>query len=265
MKKSQLAIAKSQWLISLSGLSALNVVQCLLSVWSSFNHPLTPLLDWTGHMGLCSSIVRGYFSFLPQRFMFVLFILFIELNTSHGNSEENLFRVLFTQDKQTVKSFPQASNWGCYLQLWSLIPGQRSTYGQVVAVRRHPIVPLHLLLPRRLLQPCPNCCWRRRQYWALNSNCRTSLFTNTQSVNTVRFLAFITLLGLDGQADNLRTLSVSVWLYLRCDLGELCGVLDGVEWAEELWRSSLASMLWIWSFYNRNNKTHCKPLTSVKM
>lgn len=79
MKKSQLAIAKSQWLISLSGLSALNVVQCLLSVWSSFNHPLTPLLDWTGHMGLCSSIVRGYFSFLPQRFMFVLFILFIVL------------------------------------------------------------------------------------------------------------------------------------------------------------------------------------------
>lgn len=128
MKKSQLAIVKSQWLISLSGLSALNVVQCLLSVWSSFNHPLTPLLDWTGHMGLCSSIVRGYFSFLPQRFMFVLFILFIELNTSHGNSEENLFRVLFTQDKQTVKSFPQASNWGCAVTcscgVWSQVRGR---------------------------------------------------------------------------------------------------------------------------------------------
>lgn len=102
MKKSQLAIAKSQWLISLSGLSALNVVQCLLSVWSSFNHPLTPLLDWTGYKGLRCSIVRGYFSFLPQRFMFVVFILFIVLNTSHGNSDEDLFQVLFTHNKQTL-------------------------------------------------------------------------------------------------------------------------------------------------------------------
>lgn len=68
--------------------------------------PINPIpgLNWSY---VCSSIVRGYFSFLPQRFMFVLFILFIVLNTSRGNSEENLFPVLFTQNKQTLKSFPQ--------------------------------------------------------------------------------------------------------------------------------------------------------------
>lgn len=47
--------------------------------------------------------------------------------------------------------------------------------------------------------------------------------------------------------------SVSVCLclcvYLRCCFGELCGVLDGVDWAEEELRSSsLDSMLWICSF-----------------
>lgn len=36
--------------------------------------------------------------------------------------------------------------------------------------------------------------------------------------------------------------------YLRCCFGELCGVLEGVDWVEEASRSSLDSKLWICSF-----------------
>lgn len=39
------------------------------------------------------------------------------------------------------------------------------------------------------------------------------------------------------------TLKQDIECYLRCCFGELCGVLDGVDWAEELCLSSLASTL----------------------
>lgn len=124
MKKSQLATAKSQWLISLSGLSALNVVQCLLSVWSSFNHPLTPFLDWTGHVGLCSSIVRGYFSFLPQRFLFVLFILFIVSWEFWG---EPFSSFVHTRQANTWV-ISTGSHWSCAVTwscgVWSQVRGR---------------------------------------------------------------------------------------------------------------------------------------------
>lgn len=41
---------------------------------------------------------------------------------------------------------------------------------------------------------------------------------------------------------------------LRCCFGELCGVFDGVDWAEELCRSSLASMLWICSLWSDSGR-----------
>lgn len=46
--------------------------------------------------------------------------------------------------------------------------------------------------------------------------------------------------------------------YLRCCLGELCGVLDGVDWVEEASRSSLDSRLWICSFYHETQRRFSK-------
>lgn len=55
------------------------------------------------------------------------------------------------------------------------------------------------------------------------------------------------------------SLCVWVFVYLRCCFGELCGVLDGVDWAEEeLSRSSLDSKLWICSFCTTKTRMSVK-------
>lgn len=51
---------------------------------------------------------------------------------------------------------------------------------------------------------------------------------------------------------------VCVHAYLRCCLGELCGVLEGVDWVEEASRSSLDSKLWICSFYDVTERRSTK-------
>lgn len=52
-------------------------------------------------------------------------------------------------------------------------------------------------------------------------------------------------------------------LYLRCCLGELCGVLDGVDWVEEASRSSLDSRFWICSFCDATQSRFNKSLASL--